>query len=606
MSTFNQIYYTVMSVAVPTSRLPIATISSDQVAYGSVLLKLPLTSCSVSASVYRLAPPTSSEDRWGRLQPELLHTYPDALAFTTTLQSDGYYRIDWEFQPDAIPSVFTGQYFSIEFAVNASMTATVASYAPKIIVEIKNDIDFTGVTGYAGITGLSSVYMGETGAAGNTGLQGPTGVQGPQGQTGVIGFGGTTGSPGEQGITGYQGLTGYKGITGIPGLPGLGATGVQGNTGIQGKGETGLQGLTGLSGVTGVVGVTGTGPQGVTGFQGSTGLENFYEQANYTGPSLQPAVMWQTVDDTQFIRVPDQDAWIQVSSAMGQGDTGVRGPTGYMGVTGTVGAGVTGLVGVTGFQGVTGLQNFYSATYSTPALVPAHLFETNDEATFFWVTSINAWVQSSAGAMQGGTGYRGATGVQGCTGVQGVTGTAGLTGLSGVTGLRGLTGVQGIQGQTGIGAQGTQGSTGVQGQGVTGLIGVTGFLGLTGIQGQTGVQGSTGAVGAGSTGLIGITKDSFNGYYENPVNKVYTIDSYAPASYTINSLSVKCYTGSGNCDVLRNGIGITGLFGLAFSKTRLNATATGNILISAGDTITMNLYNVNTVLNYEYTLAISR
>ena len=111
-----------------------------------------------------------------------------------------------------------------------------------------------------------------------------------------------------------------------------------------------------------------------------------------------------------------------------------------VGVTGMPGtSGTTGFQGLTGVQGYTGLVNWLTESYyPTGALaIPLLLWNLNDNALFAYVTGMDAWVQISAGSLQGATGAIGLTGDQGLTGIQGVTGVAGNTGIQGVTGIPG-------------------------------------------------------------------------------------------------------------------------------------------------------------------------
>lgn len=547
MSLTNPIHYTIFDQVIPENRLPHVAITSDSMAYGTITLQIPLTSCTVTAAMYRLAPPTTTEDRWSRLQPELLVTYPLAVSYSSIVQSDGYYKITWKFDPTVIPSVVTGQWFGIEFFVNATHTASVAQFAPKVIVEISNEIDTTGVTGYAGITGLDSVYQGMTGAQGWTGFGGATGLQGAVGQTGSQGFTGAQGLKGDTGLQGAQGDTGAQGLTGMEGYGGVtGAPGLTGAAGVTGTGMTGAQGIqgeTGENGITGSVGEQGpTGVIGITGQQGAPGL----------------------------------------------GATGIQGETGFA-------------LGVTGLIGTTGLMNFVeSATYTSPSLQPAVMWQLNDLGLFAFVTGIGYYVQVSAGAQVGGTGLQGYTGAQAVTGAQGWTGAQGFTGAQGYTGVWGHTG---SQGQTGAQAvTGAQGWTGAQG--ITGFQGITGVQGFTGTPGFTGAQGFTGTIGA--TGIIGITIDSINGLNENPINKTYCLDSKTPGPYTINSLSIIDVSGTCIADIMKNGVGVSGLYGLAVSSVRNNATATGNNSVIAGDRIVMVIRSANLAVDVEWTLGITR
>ncbi len=241
MSLVNNIVYQLFDQVVPRDVLPKMTISSDSMAYGTIDMELPLSDSTpiITARVYQTVDPTiATDDRWSRIQPDLLPTYPDALSHSVVMLDDGHWEIGWQFAPSVIPYVSHGQKYSVEFSVNSTLDASVAQCVPKVIVIIKNPIDFTGVTG-----------VGPGSFAGITGPQGMTGLQG-LGFTGIQGQQGVTGIQGDQGITGLRGLTGLKGSAGLPGIEGP-------------QGDTGLQGIQGDPGATG--------PQGQTGFASGIG-----------------------------------------------------------------------------------------------------------------------------------------------------------------------------------------------------------------------------------------------------------------------------------------------------------------------------------------------
>jgi len=131
--------YTIFDLEVPYNRVPLIQIYSDSMAYGTVEMKLPLTAAAVTAQVYLVTAPTSSEDRWIRASADIYPGNPDVLSWQTTLLDDGYYQISWQFAPTAITAL-DGQNYSIEFFVNYTPSATVAQSAPKIIVKIHDEI----------------------------------------------------------------------------------------------------------------------------------------------------------------------------------------------------------------------------------------------------------------------------------------------------------------------------------------------------------------------------------------------------------------------------------------------------------------------------------
>ena len=385
---------------------------------------------------------------------------------------------------------------------------------------IQGETGFYGQTGFQGITGISG---------GGTGLQGPTGIKGGTGIQGGTGIIGLIGGTGIQGVTGLVGGTGIQGGTGILGVTGfVGGTGVQGITGL--VGGTGVHGVTGLVGGTGIQGITGFyGQTGIIGNQGSTGLANFIDTDLQPLPviNLTPVLLWSEAKEALYMGATGIGTWIQISAGSLQGGTGFQGVTGIYGKTGIQGVtgiygetgiqggtgirGVTGFYGGTGIQGITGLANFID-TDASPLpvidLTPVLLWSDNKEALYMGATGIGTWVQISAGALQGGTGFgvSGKTGIQGMTGFTGGTGIQGETGIQGVTGLVGGTGIQGVTGL--VGGTGIQGVTGLIGetgiQGVTGIFGQTGIQGGTGIQGETGIRGVTG-LALGQTGIQGVT-----------------------------------------------------------------------------------------------------
>ncbi len=255
MSLVNNIVYQLFDQVVPRDVLPKMTVSSDSMAYGTIDMELPLSDSTpiITARVYQTVDPTvATDDRWSRIQPDLLPTYPDALSHSVVMLDDGHWEIGWQFAPSVIPYASHGQKYSVEFSVNSTPDASVAQCVPKVIVIIKNPIDFTGVTGvgpgsFAGITGP----QGMTGLQGSSGLRGATGPQGMTGLQGATGIQGATGPQGTQGVTGLQGNTGIQGATGLEGI--------QGATGLEGiQGATGIQGLTGPQGITGTA--SGVGP----------------------------------------------------------------------------------------------------------------------------------------------------------------------------------------------------------------------------------------------------------------------------------------------------------------------------------------------------------
>lgn len=120
MSIINRIKYELYDQIVPDGQIPIIEVSEDGMAYGSVLFThTGLSVASVVARVYRLAPPTTTEDRWSRLQPDL---YTTACLYYTWLRlSNLQYKITWRFDPSQIPGgTPNGSEYSIEFFTSAT------------------------------------------------------------------------------------------------------------------------------------------------------------------------------------------------------------------------------------------------------------------------------------------------------------------------------------------------------------------------------------------------------------------------------------------------------------------------------------------------------
>ena len=123
----------------PNESLPKIECSSDGVAYFSITLDLTIFNLySTTCSVYRLSPPSSSEDRWMR-QSDNLWTQ-DICNFNVVELYDNYFQINAEFLPSTIPGIDDSQYYSVEFFVNASTSASVKGASPKLIVKISNDL----------------------------------------------------------------------------------------------------------------------------------------------------------------------------------------------------------------------------------------------------------------------------------------------------------------------------------------------------------------------------------------------------------------------------------------------------------------------------------
>jgi hypothetical protein len=141
MATVNTIKYVLYDQVIPDGALPVIECTSDGVAYGTIEIKLPLTACAITAKMYALtAPTTSSGPLWTRTGSELYYLYPQTLHWTSLQMSTGHYKITWEMDPSSLPGIASGQFYSIEFSVNAVDSAAVAQAYPKLIVKIKDII----------------------------------------------------------------------------------------------------------------------------------------------------------------------------------------------------------------------------------------------------------------------------------------------------------------------------------------------------------------------------------------------------------------------------------------------------------------------------------
>ena len=79
MALINPIKYIMFNdQVVPSNRLPLIEVQSDEMAYGQILLKLPqLTNVtSTIPHIYKVAAPTTDDNRWIRLTVDLHPTYP--------------------------------------------------------------------------------------------------------------------------------------------------------------------------------------------------------------------------------------------------------------------------------------------------------------------------------------------------------------------------------------------------------------------------------------------------------------------------------------------------------------------------------------------------
>ena len=350
-------------------------------------------------------------------------------------------------------------------------------------------------------------------------------------------------------------------------------------TGIAGQGQV----LTATS-VTGILSWETPTPQGDTGLQGPQGV---------TGDPGGPV-----------------------------GQTGVQGPYGFTGVQGATGLqGPTGALGFTGVQGYTGPQG-YTGVVSTDMNVVALSGVTGikDYTTtdLIMATAIVLTKPSRVLLQYNGTIFHppGATqqAFEASSSIAGYTGalyryntTEYGTGAYPLTLLQDSWVTPVLSAGTYTGAvlgnrlSSPSGVTGILEYGNISLIALDGGVGSTGQSGTTGLQGSMGY-----TGLIGITQDSFAGMIESPTNKVYVIDSYAPAAYTINSLSVKTVSGTATVGVSLEGAGVSGIYGVSASSVRATQSATGNNTVAANNRVILTVSSASAPVDMEFTLKITR
>jgi len=230
---------------------------------------------------------------------------------------------------------------------------------------------------------------------------------------------------------------------------------------------------------------------------------------------------------------------------------------------------VTGIEAGTGAgTGATGIQWVQESCWPTGMEAPLLLWNTTDEALYAYVTGLyDNWVQISAGSAAGATGLGGPTGL-----ANWMVETPFPTGMDTPVLLWN-------QADEALYAYVTGPDRWVQ---ISAGMG----YGPTGLQGPTGVQGT----------------DSFDGLIEAPSNKSYTLCSYAPIDFTLETLSILTYAGTCTASITKNGVGVSGLWGLSVSSTRTNATATGNNDVSTNDRVALLVSSVSSPVDLEWTL----
>jgi hypothetical protein len=157
MSLINPIFYTILGQKYPTDRVPLVEVTPDSAAYGTIDIRIPTltTLHTITCQIFRLYPPSSTESRWRRLGNDLYTT--SICSYSYEHLSSQLYRIAWEFDPSTISLLADPSFFSIEFFVNQSPSATIPQATPKLIMKVQNYMAWTGETGFYGYTGLASI-----------------------------------------------------------------------------------------------------------------------------------------------------------------------------------------------------------------------------------------------------------------------------------------------------------------------------------------------------------------------------------------------------------------------------------------------------------------
>lgn len=109
---------------------------------------------------------------------------------------------------------------------------------------------------------------------------------------------------------------------------------------------------------------------------------------------------------------------------------------------------------------------------------------------------------------------------------------------------------------------------------------------------------------AASGGASGV--DSINALIINPIDRTYVLDSYAPGSYTIDSIGFQCSTGTCTLAIKINGTNVTSLSALSVSSTPDTASASGANSVVAGDRVTAVVTSSSVIQDLEFSLKITR
>jgi len=133
----NPIKYVLYDNQVPDSNPPVIVVTADEMAYGMVTLKLPMSHVpgpTLTSKIYAVVPPTAIEQRWIRIGSQI--TTANLLQANINHVGD-FIKIIWQFLPSVI-SATDGDYYSIEFYIDKSTSVTVAQGTARIIVKIKD------------------------------------------------------------------------------------------------------------------------------------------------------------------------------------------------------------------------------------------------------------------------------------------------------------------------------------------------------------------------------------------------------------------------------------------------------------------------------------
>lgn len=329
-----------------------------------------------------------------------------------------------------------------------------------------------GVTGPAGLDGMGNfISDGFTGISNTPVLLWSTDNEALYyGETGLnnwvqVGNAGGSGYSGV-GTSGYSGATGPQGISGYSGL----------------DGQASASGYSGQSGYSGISGFSGENP-GASGYSGASGTSGF---SGYSG-------------------------------------RGLSGWSGYSGTNGTIGAD-----GASGYSGRTGLGNFIEDGYTGIVESPVLLWNTDEEALFYGSTGVNNWVQVSAGAPRGESGYSGAEGIANFLDLPSYPALTPVTLLYNENDDALFASIEGSDAWVMISAGSQQGASGYSGQ--SGHSGYSGQSGASGV----GIRGFSGYSGFGVSGSSGYSGVSGHSGYSGYVNVVYGTGAPPPAAGYVN------------------------------------------------------------------------